>query len=58
MGTIKRPRRPPIKQIGLPVWYVNLYTASGRKIKKFMSRNEAQKYAERTGRTIYMYLRK
>ena len=58
MGTLKRPRRPPVKHIGAPVWYVNLYTKSGRKIKKFMSHNEAKKYAERTGKTIFMYLRK
>ena len=57
MGTLKRPRRPPIKHIGAPVWYVNIYTASGRKIKKFMSEKEAQAYSLRTGKMIYMYLR-
>jgi len=58
MGTLKRPRKPPVKHLGAPVWYVNIYTASGRKIKKFMSQNEAQKYALKTEKTIYMYLRK
>jgi len=58
MGTLKRPRKPPIKKLGNPVWFANIYTASGRKIKKFMSEKEAQAYSLRTGKMIYMYLRK
>lgn len=58
MGTLKRLRKPPVKHLGNTVWFVNIFTPSGRKIKKFMSQKEAQKYAERTGKTIYRYLRK
>lgn len=58
MGTLKLPRKPPIKHLVDPVWFVNIYTPSGKKIKKFMSEKEAQKYSLRTGESIYMYMKR
>lgn len=53
MGYLKRPIIKPIKHLGRPVWYS---TTNHHKI--FMSFEKAKEYSLRTGKNIFMKLRR
>ena len=58
MGLLKLPKKKPIRYLADPVWFANIYTPSGKKIKKFMTEKEAKKYSLRTGESIYINIRR
>jgi len=57
MGLIKKPIIKPIKKLGYPVWFTDIYASSGKKIKMFMSSKKAKEYSLKTGKTVFIKLK-
>ena len=58
MGRLILPRKKPIKTLGKPIWFSNIETRSGQRIKRYMPEEEARMFTARTGFPVYRKMKK